>query len=153
MPELPDIVAYIRALESRIVAQPIQQIRLASPFLLRTAEPSITEVAGHTVRELRPIGKAYTGLTDAAIAELTEHFKQNTIVNHGRYREVKPDIVLEVAFDAVQPSTRQSMSWKKVPNATCALNAPSSSTRQRWSVARMNATNQNEDRFSGDGVR
>jgi len=57
MPELPDIVAYIRALESRIVAQPIQQIRLASPFLLRTAEPSITEVAGHTVRELRPIGK------------------------------------------------------------------------------------------------
>lgn len=57
MPELPDIVAYIHALESRIVAQPIQQIRLASPFLLRTAEPSITEVEGHTVRELRRIGK------------------------------------------------------------------------------------------------
>ena len=57
MPELPDIVAYIRALESRIVAHPIQQIRLASPFLLRTAEPSITEAEGRTVRELRPIGK------------------------------------------------------------------------------------------------
>ena len=57
MPELPDIVAYIRALESRIVAQPIQQIRLASPFLLRTAEPSITEVEGRAVRELRRIGK------------------------------------------------------------------------------------------------
>ncbi len=56
--------------------------------------------------ELLPIGKAYSGLTDVEIAELTEHFKQNTIVNHGRYREVKPDIVLEVAFDAVQPSTR-----------------------------------------------
>jgi DNA ligase-1 len=56
--------------------------------------------------ELLPIGKAYSGLTDVEIAELTEHFKQNTIVNHGRYREVKPDTVLEVAFDAVQPSTR-----------------------------------------------
>jgi formamidopyrimidine-DNA glycosylase len=57
MPELPDIVAYIHALESRIVAQPIQQIRLASPFLLRTAEPPITELHGRTVRELRRIGK------------------------------------------------------------------------------------------------
>jgi DNA ligase-1 len=56
--------------------------------------------------ELLPIGKAYSGLTDAEIAELTEHFKQNTILDRGRYREVKPDIVLEVAFDAVQPSTR-----------------------------------------------
>jgi formamidopyrimidine-DNA glycosylase len=57
MPELPDIVAYVHALESRIAAQPIQQIRLANPFLLRTAEPSISEVEGHFVRELRRIGK------------------------------------------------------------------------------------------------
>ena len=57
MPELPDIVVYIHALESRIVAQPIQQIRLANPFLLRTTEPSISEVEGHVVRELRRIGK------------------------------------------------------------------------------------------------
>ncbi|MFN2542718.1 MAG: ATP-dependent DNA ligase [Chthoniobacterales bacterium] len=58
--------------------------------------------------ELLPIGKAYSGLTDVEIAELTEHFKQNTIVDHGRYREVKPDIVLEVAFNSVQPSTRHA---------------------------------------------
>ncbi len=57
MPELPDIVAYVHALESRIVAQPIQQIRLASPFLLRTVDPSVSEVEGHVVRELRRIGK------------------------------------------------------------------------------------------------
>lgn len=57
MPELPDIVAYIHALESRIVAQPIQQIRVAGPFLLRTAEPPITEVEGRTVRGLQRIGK------------------------------------------------------------------------------------------------
>ena len=58
--------------------------------------------------ELLPIGKAYSGLTDAEIAELTEHFKQNTLVDHGRYREVKPDLVLEVAFDSIQPSTRHA---------------------------------------------
>ena len=58
--------------------------------------------------ELLPIGKAYSGLTDAEISELTEHFKHNTIVDHGRYREVKPDIVLEVAFNAIQQSTRHA---------------------------------------------
>ncbi|PYK66951.1 MAG: ATP-dependent DNA ligase [Verrucomicrobia bacterium] len=58
--------------------------------------------------ELLPIGKAYSGLTDAEIAELTEHFKQNTLVDRGRYREVKPDIVLEVAFNSIQPSTRHA---------------------------------------------
>ncbi len=58
--------------------------------------------------ELLPIGKAYSGLTDVEIAELTAHFKQNTIVDRGRYREVKPDTVLEVAFDSVQPSTRHA---------------------------------------------
>jgi ATP-dependent DNA ligase I len=58
--------------------------------------------------ELLPIGKAYSGLTDAEIAELTEHFQQNTIANHGRYREVKPDIVLEVAFNSIQPSPRHA---------------------------------------------
>jgi DNA ligase 1 len=56
--------------------------------------------------ELLPIGKAYSGLTDTEIAELTEHFKQNTLVDRGRYREVKPNIVLEVAFNSIQPSTR-----------------------------------------------
>jgi formamidopyrimidine-DNA glycosylase len=57
MPELPDIAAYITALESRIVGQPIQQIRLASPFLLRTAQPPLTSVEGRVVCQLRRIGK------------------------------------------------------------------------------------------------
>jgi DNA ligase-1 len=58
--------------------------------------------------KLLPIGKAYTGLTDVEIAELTEHFKKTTTVDHGRYREVNPDTVLEVAFDSIQPSTRHA---------------------------------------------
>jgi formamidopyrimidine-DNA glycosylase len=57
MPELPDIAAYITALEPRIVAQPLNRVRLASPFLLRTAQPPITSVEGRVVRELRRIGK------------------------------------------------------------------------------------------------
>ena len=57
MPELPDIAAYISALEPRIANQPIERVRLASPFLLRTAQPPIASVEGRVVRELRRIGK------------------------------------------------------------------------------------------------
>jgi formamidopyrimidine-DNA glycosylase len=57
MPELPDIAAYITALEPRIVGQPLERIRLQSAFLLRTAQPSLSDVEGHAVRELRRIGK------------------------------------------------------------------------------------------------
>jgi len=65
-------------------------------------------VRDETTGRLLPIGKAYSGLTDAEIAELTEHFNQNTIADHGRYREVKPDVILEVAFDSIQPSSRHA---------------------------------------------
>ena len=57
MPELPDLAAYISALERRIVGQRIEPIRLASPFLLRTVQPPVTDVEGRLVRELRRIGK------------------------------------------------------------------------------------------------
>jgi formamidopyrimidine-DNA glycosylase len=57
MPELPDIAAYITALERRIVGQGIEHVRLASPFLLRTVQPPVTDVEGRLVRELRRIGK------------------------------------------------------------------------------------------------
>jgi formamidopyrimidine-DNA glycosylase len=57
MPELPDIAAYISALEPRIVGQPLERVRLASAFLLRTVEPPITDVEGRPVRALRRIGK------------------------------------------------------------------------------------------------
>jgi formamidopyrimidine-DNA glycosylase len=57
MPELPDINAYLVALESRIVGQTLEKVRLGSPFVLRTAQPPISDAAGHVVRELRRIGK------------------------------------------------------------------------------------------------
>lgn len=57
MPELPDISAYITALEARILGQPLEMVRLGSVFLLRTADPPLAAVNGRTVRELRRIGK------------------------------------------------------------------------------------------------
>jgi formamidopyrimidine-DNA glycosylase len=57
MPELPDVAAYISALEPRIVGQPLEHVRLASVFVLRTADPPLTDAEGRVVRELRRIGK------------------------------------------------------------------------------------------------
>jgi formamidopyrimidine-DNA glycosylase len=57
MPELPDISAYISALEPRIVGHVLEKVRLASPFLLRTVQPPLESIEGHTVRSLRRIGK------------------------------------------------------------------------------------------------
>ena len=57
MPELPDIAAYITALESRILNQPLQHVRLASVFLLRTVDPPLETTEGRTVVALRRIGK------------------------------------------------------------------------------------------------
>jgi formamidopyrimidine-DNA glycosylase len=57
MPELPDIVAYVEALDSRIIGQPLERVRLGSPFLLRTVAPTIADVEGRTVREIRRVGK------------------------------------------------------------------------------------------------
>jgi formamidopyrimidine-DNA glycosylase len=57
VPELPDICAYLTALEVRLVGQRLQRVRLASPFLLRTAEPPLKLAEGRMVRELRRIGK------------------------------------------------------------------------------------------------
>lgn len=65
MPELPDIVAYIEALESRVLDQPIQDIRISSPFLLRSVDPPLIEASGKKVTELRRLGKRIVfGLED-----------------------------------------------------------------------------------------
>jgi len=57
MPELPDVVVYIEALEQRILHQTLQRVRLASPFLLRTTSPAISAVEGKPVQQLRRLGK------------------------------------------------------------------------------------------------
>jgi formamidopyrimidine-DNA glycosylase len=57
MPELPDIQAYLDALEPRILGRPVERIRLTSPFVLRSVDPPISAAEGRTVVGLRRLGK------------------------------------------------------------------------------------------------
>ena len=57
MPELPDITAYITAIEDRVLGQTLERVRLGSVFLLRTVDPPLSSVEGRTVRAVRRIGK------------------------------------------------------------------------------------------------
>jgi formamidopyrimidine-DNA glycosylase len=57
MPELPDVVVYLEALAPRVLGQPLQRVRLASPFLLRSVTPPLAAVEGHRVIGLRRLGK------------------------------------------------------------------------------------------------
>jgi DNA ligase-1 len=63
-------------------------------------------VRDETTGELVTIGKAYSGLTDAEIMAMTRWFEAHTIRTHGRYREVEPLVVVEIAFDVIMRSTR-----------------------------------------------
>ena len=60
---------------------------------------------------LLTVGKAYSGLTDAEIAALTVHFEAATIERRGGWHRVRPDVVLEVTFDAVQRSSRHGAGY------------------------------------------
>ncbi|HSS28012.1 MAG TPA: DNA-formamidopyrimidine glycosylase family protein [Usitatibacter sp.] len=57
MPELPDVTVYIEALERRLVGQPLERVKLSSPFVLRSFDPPLDATFGRTVRGLRRIGK------------------------------------------------------------------------------------------------
>ena len=61
--------------------------------------------------KLLNIGKAYSGLTDLEIAEMTEFFKQHTLRDHGRFRLVEPVVVIEVAFNGIQKSGRHASGY------------------------------------------
>jgi ATP-dependent DNA ligase I len=57
------------------------------------------------------VGKAYSGLTDKEIAEMTTYFQEHTLRDYGRFRTVIPDTVIEVAFDQIQPSDRHESGY------------------------------------------
>ena len=57
MPELPDITIYLEALEARVVGQPVEAVRVASPFVVRTFDPPLSSIAGKSVRRLHRLGK------------------------------------------------------------------------------------------------
>jgi formamidopyrimidine-DNA glycosylase len=57
MPELPDVTVYVEALQKRLIGQTLTKMRLASPFVLRTVDPSPSELAGRAVVDIRRLGK------------------------------------------------------------------------------------------------
>ena len=57
MPELPDIALYLHALAPRVVGAPLERLRIASPFLLRTADPPVADLPGRTIHDVRRLGK------------------------------------------------------------------------------------------------
>jgi len=57
MPELPDIALYLDALASRVVGKQLERLRIASPFLLRTADPPVADLVGRAIRDVRSLGK------------------------------------------------------------------------------------------------
>ena len=57
MPELPDVVVYLEALERFVVGQRLERLNLLSPFVLRSVDPPIESINGHTVAGVRRVGK------------------------------------------------------------------------------------------------
>src|SRR6476661_7744105 len=57
MPELPDITVYIEALERHVLGQPLEEVRILSPFILRTVEPTLDAFTGKRVTGIRRMGK------------------------------------------------------------------------------------------------
>jgi len=57
MPELPDIALYLDAIASRVVGKQLEHLRIASPFLLRTADPPVADLVGRVIRDVRRLGK------------------------------------------------------------------------------------------------
>jgi len=57
MPELPDIALYLHALTARVVGARLERLRIASPFLLRTADPPVADLSGRTIHDVRRLGK------------------------------------------------------------------------------------------------
>ena len=116
MPELPDIVAYIEALQPRILNQPIKEIRLLSPFVLRSFDPPLNQAFGKTVTEIRRLGKRIVlGLED-------DLFLVIHLMIAGRFRWS------ETAFKA----NRLTLATFFFPNGTLALTE--AGTKKRASI-------------------
>jgi formamidopyrimidine-DNA glycosylase len=123
MPELPDIAAYIAALEPRIIGQPLEHVRLQSAFLLRTAQPPLTDVEGRIVRELRRIGKRIAiGMDNDDDLWLVLH-----LMIAGRLHWRKPEAKL---------AGRQALAAFDFPNGSLVLTEAGSKRRASLHVVR-----------------
>jgi hypothetical protein len=82
MPELPDVAVYVEALERRILGQPLERVRLASPFVLRSVDPPVAEVEGRG-------GWRTTGSSDST-AQRGPRWSSGPIASAGRRATASP---------------------------------------------------------------
>lgn len=130
MPELPDIVAYIEALHPRVLNQPIKEIRLLSPFVLRSFDPPLEQAFGKKVTEIRRLGKRIVlGLED-------DLFLVIHLMIAGRFRWS------ETAFKA----NRLTLATFFFPNGTLALTEAGTKKRASIYLARGEAGLAEHDR-------
>jgi formamidopyrimidine-DNA glycosylase len=131
MPELPDVTVYVEALQERIIGQPLQRLRLANPFVLRTVEPPTSALAGRRVLDVRRLGKRIViGLED-------DLFIVIHLMIAGRFRWLAPEAKIPgklglAAFD--------------FPNGTLLLTEAGSKRRASIHLARGEASLREHDR-------
>jgi len=89
VPELPDVVVYIEALEARVLNHTLENIRIASPFVLRSVTPAPSVLLGKKVRAIRRLGKQIVFAFDG------EHFLVIHLMIAGRLHWVTPDEIVE----------------------------------------------------------
>jgi formamidopyrimidine-DNA glycosylase len=131
MPELPDIAAYVSALEPRIVGQPLEHIRIASAFLLRTTKPPLASAEGRIVRELRRIGKRIViGLDNIGLDNIgldNDGTENNRRDNHGLKNDLWLALHLMIAgrlhwrAPDAKLAGRQSLAAFDFPNGSLVL--------------------------------
>ena len=120
MPELPDIRLYLAALEPRLVGHPLERIRLASPFLLRSVEPPLTAAHGRTVTAVGRLGKRIVISLDDDL-HLVLH-----LMIAGRFRWLAP---------GAKPPGRIGLACFDLPAGTLALTEAGSTRRASLHLA------------------
>ena len=122
MPELPDITVYVEALEARIVGQQLEEASIGTPFLLRTVEPGLADLAGKAIRSVHRIGKRIAFGFDDDL-----HMVLHLMIA-GRLHWLKPD--------ARVPRTKNLLAAFKFPNGTLTLTEAGSKKRASLHITR-----------------
>jgi formamidopyrimidine-DNA glycosylase len=143
MPELPDVTVYIEHLERRTVGHVLERVRLASPFVLRTAEPPITAVFGREVRGVSRLGKRIVFTFDAPKKEDPLHLVVHLMVA-GRFRWKPPAAPVPgkiglAAFDFAAATGKVSKGATDKDAGTLILTEASSKKRASIHVVRGKA--------------
>ncbi len=122
MPELPDITVYVEALQARVVGQPLIEASLGTPFLLRTVEPGLSDLAGRKAQGVHRIGKRISFDFE------DELYMVLHLMIAGRLHWLKPD--------ARVPRTKNLLAAFKFPNGTLTLTEAGSKKRASLHITR-----------------